>query len=100
MDLELPPSRFFKPKANYRYFNRVKRQQPLNLVGWLLFIDPHSPHHDPRNFPHRLDEFWPDLWLQSVSYVSEGFVHNTAAFVPFANGPANLIVVVDPVFRS
>jgi len=59
--------------------------------GTEVYVSPYALHRDPRNFFPRTEEFWPDRWLQSVSNVTEGFVHDTAAFIPFSYGPANCV---------
>ena len=50
-------------------------------------------HRDPRNFSPFTDEFWPERWLIAQgsmelpsSIPKTGFVHNSAAFIPFSYG--------------
>lgn len=59
--------------------------------GTEVYVSPYALHRDPRNFSPCTEEFWPDRWLDPTSDATEGFVHNTGAFIPFSYGPANCV---------
>ena len=54
-------------------------------------------HRDPKYFYPSPEEFNPNRWLahdskeKGESMSSNGFIHNTAAFIPFSVGPMNCL---------
>ena len=53
----------------------------------------YTVQRDPRNFYPNPESFWPERWIIACSNEGQpkGFVHNTAAFIPFSFGPYNCV---------
>lgn len=55
-----------------------------------ILIPPYVYHRDPRYFFPNPDTFWPERWLQDLTYQGE-FRLDRSAFIPFSSGPANCV---------
>lgn len=66
------------------FYNRVIPEQSA------ILIPPYVYHRDPRYFFPKPDTFWPERWLQNLTYEGE-FRLDRSAFIPFSSGPANCV---------
>jgi len=77
------------PSGSQRFVGKGEGTKVLgNLIipeETQLVLHTYSIHRDPRNF-HKPEAFLPERWFSSGAPAGE---HNTAAFFPFAYGPAN-----------